>query len=38
MLQEHHFDFRTEKTIGQDIHADDEQIKNGGGYDHNYDI
>lgn len=23
------FDFRTEKTIGQDIHADDEQIKNG---------
>ena len=30
------FDFRTEKTIGQDIHADDEQIKNGGGYDHNY--
>ena len=23
------FDFRTEKTIGQDINADDEQIKNG---------
>lgn len=30
------FDFRTEKTIGQDIHADDEQLKNGGGYDHNF--
>lgn len=30
------FDFRTPKTIGQDINADDEQIKNGSGYDHNY--
>ena len=30
------FDFRTPKTIGQDIDADDEQIKNGSGYDHNY--
>ena len=30
------FDFRTEKTIGQDINADDEQLKNGGGYDHNF--
>jgi aldose 1-epimerase len=30
------FDFRTEKTIGQDIEADDEQIKNGSGYDHCY--
>lgn len=29
-------DFRTEKTIGQDIDADDEQIKWGGGYDHNW--
>ena len=30
------FDFRTPKTIGQDIDADDEQIKNGHGYDHCY--
>ena len=30
------FDFLTEKTIGQDIEADDEQIKNGSGYDHCY--
>lgn len=28
------FDFRTPKTIGQDIDADDEQIRNGAGYDH----
>ena len=28
------FDFRTSKTIGQDIDADHEQIKNGAGYDH----
>ena len=28
------FDFRTPKTIGQDINADHEQIKNGAGYDH----
>lgn len=28
------FDFRNAKTIGQDIDADDEQIKNGNGYDH----
>ena len=28
------FDFRTPKPIGQDIDADDEQIKNGAGYDH----
>ena len=28
------FDFRTPKTIGQDIDADHEQIKNGAGYDH----
>ncbi len=30
------FDFRTPKPIGRDIDADDEQIKNGSGYDHNY--
>lgn len=29
-------DFRKEKRIGQDIDADDEQIKLGGGYDHNF--
>lgn len=28
------FDFRTPKAIGQDIDADNEQIKNGKGYDH----
>ncbi len=28
------FDFTTPKNIGQDIDADDEQIKNGAGYDH----
>ena len=28
------FDFRTPKAVGQDIDADDEQIKNGNGYDH----
>lgn len=28
------FDFREGKTIGQDIGADDEQLKIGGGYDH----
>ncbi len=28
------FDFRTPKTIGQDIEADHEQIKHGAGYDH----
>jgi len=30
------FDFRAPKLIGQDINADDEQIKNGNGYDHNF--
>lgn len=30
------FDFRTPKPIGQDIDADNEQIKNGAGYDHCY--
>ncbi len=28
------FDFRTQKSIGKDINADTEQIKNGNGYDH----
>lgn len=28
------FDFRAPKPVGQDIDADDEQIKNGSGYDH----
>ncbi len=30
------FDFRKEKTIGQDIETDHVQLKNGKGYDHNY--
>lgn len=30
------FDFRSPKPVGQDIDADDEQIKNGAGYDHCY--
>ena len=30
------FDFRKPKTIGTDITADNEQIKNGNGYDHNW--
>ena len=30
------FDFRTEKEIGTDIGADDEQLRRAGGYDHNY--
>lgn len=29
-------DFTTVKRIGEDIKAEDEQIKYGGGYDHNY--
>ncbi|WP_310602627.1 aldose epimerase family protein [Anaerosporobacter sp.] len=29
-------DFRTVKTIGQDINADYKPLKQGGGYDHNY--
>lgn len=28
------FDFRVPKPVGQDIDADDEQIRNGNGYDH----
>ena len=30
------FDFRTPKPIGQDLEVDDEQLKNGLGYDHNW--
>lgn len=30
------FDFREPKPVGQDIDADDEQIRNGAGYDHCY--
>lgn len=30
------FDFRTEKAIGRDIHAQDDQIQMARGYDHNY--
>ena len=30
------FDFRQPKLIGQDIDADEEQIRNGNGYDHNW--
>lgn len=30
------FDFNATKMIGQDINADEEQIKNGNGYDHNW--
>ena len=30
------FDFKRMKPIGQDISADDEQIRNGNGYDHNW--
>ena len=30
------FDFKRMKPIGQDINDDDEQIRNGNGYDHNW--
>lgn len=30
------FDFRTAKPVGQDIEKDEEQLKNGKGYDHNF--
>jgi aldose 1-epimerase len=30
------FDFRTPKAIGRDIGADDEQLRRGRGYDHNF--
>lgn len=30
------FDFRTPKPVGRDIDSDDEQLRNGLGYDHNF--
>ncbi len=30
------FDFTAEKTISRDINADDQQLRNVGGYDHNF--
>lgn len=30
------FDFREPKTIGQDVEIENEQLKNGAGYDHNW--
>ncbi len=30
------FDFRTAKTVGADVGADDGQLRRGNGYDHNY--
>ena len=30
------FDFRTPKAIGTDLDVEDEQLRNGGGYDHNW--
>lgn len=30
------FDFRTPKAVGRDINSDDEQLRNGLGYDHNF--
>ena len=30
------FDFTAEKTVGRDITADDQQLRNTGGYDHNF--
>ncbi|MBR1474330.1 MAG: galactose mutarotase [Muribaculaceae bacterium] len=30
------FDFRQAKPVGRDINADNEQLRNGKGYDHNY--
>ncbi len=32
------FDFTQGKPIGQDIHLDNEQLKNGMGYDHNWNL
>lgn len=32
------FDFRTPKTIGKDVEAEDEQLKIGRGFDHNFRI
>ncbi|WP_216653063.1 aldose epimerase family protein [Xylanibacter caecicola] len=36
MVKDTPFDFRTPKTVGRDINADNEQIRNGNGYDHCY--
>lgn len=30
------FDFTAEKTLGRDVNADDQQLRNTGGYDHNF--
>jgi aldose 1-epimerase len=30
------FDFKAEKTVGKDIEAEDEQLRFGAGYDHNF--
>lgn len=30
------FDFTTEKPVGRDVDAEDEQLKRAGGYDHNF--
>ncbi len=30
------FDFKAEKTVGKDINAENEQLRFGGGYDHNF--
>ena len=30
------FDFTAEKTLGRDVNADDQQLRNVGGYDHNF--
>jgi len=32
------FDFRAFKSIGNDIEVDDEQLKNGNGYDHSFEL
>lgn len=36
MVKDTPFDFRKPKTVGKDINADNEQIRNGNGYDHCY--
>lgn len=36
MVKDTPFDFRKPKTVGRDINADNEQIRNGNGYDHCY--
>ncbi len=32
------FDFRTAKTVGRDIHEDNDQLRAGSGYDHSFDL